>query len=202
MEQQMDGYMENANGHLIPIHQIKEVDMARHDLVMELAERFIALRKTLKELKARSMADIEAFVEMSAETYGAKIGGAKGNVRLMSFDGRYKIVRQINEYLTFDERLQAAKALIDECIKEWSQGADSNIQTLINSAFDVDKQGRINTGRILGLRRLNIDDPRWERAMEAISDSLQVTGRKAYVRLYERQEDGSYKVLPLDMSAL
>lgn len=197
-----DGYMEDAQGRLVPLDQIKDVDMARHELVMELVGEFLTLREQMRDLKSKIMDDVESFVQLSAEQYGAKIGGKKGNVSLVSFDGRYKVVRQISEHLTFDERLQAAKELIDQCIKEWAEGSNTKIQALVNDAFDVDRQGRINTGRILGLRRLKIDDDRWRSAMDAISDSLQVTGSKAYVRLYERRDDGSYKALPLDMAAI
>jgi len=59
------------------------------------------------------MDDVGAFIQLSAEKYEVKVGGNKGNVSLLSFDGRYKIVRQVAENITFDERLQAAKALID-----------------------------------------------------------------------------------------
>jgi hypothetical protein len=197
-----DGYMEDAQGRLVPLDQIKDVDMARHELVMELVGEFLTLREQMRDLKSKIMDDVESFVQLSAEQYGAKIGGKKGNVSLVSFDGRYKVVRQISEHLSFDERLQAAKELIDQCIKEWAEGSNTKIQALVNDAFDVDRQGRINTGRILGLRRLKIDDDRWRSAMDAISDSLQVTGSKAYVRLYERRDDGSYKALPLDMAAI
>jgi hypothetical protein len=194
--------MEDAQGRLVPLDQIKEIDMARHELVMELVEQFQTMREQMRALKIRIMDDVESFVQMSAELYGANVGGKKGNVTLVTFDGRYKLVRQISEFLTFDERLQAAEELIRQCIKEWSEGSNSKIQALVNDAFDVDKQGRINTGRILGLRRLKIDDERWKNAMEAISDSLQVTGSKTYVRLYERRDDGSYKPLPLDIAAI
>ena len=138
-----------------------------------------------------------------SEQYDAQIGGPKGNVTLISFDGRFKLRRQISENLSFDERLQAAKALIDECIKDWTQGSRTELQALVNDAFQVDKEGRINTGRILGLRRLKIEDDRWLRAMDAISDSLQVTGTTAYVRLYERQGmTDRYVSVPLDMAGV
>jgi hypothetical protein len=197
-----ENYMENAQGHLIPVEQVKPIDMARHELVMEKVGKVLEMQAALRTLKAEIMGDIEAFVSMAADEYGAKIGGKKGNVTLQSFDGRYQLKRQISEHLAFDERLQAAKALIDECIREWAEGADTKLQALVNDAFQVDKEGRINTGRILGLRRLKMDDDRWHRAMEAISDGLTVTGTKAYFRAYERTGDGAYKPLPLDMAAL
>ena len=130
------------------------------------------------------------------------MGGKKGNVTLASFDGRFQIKRQISEFLTFDERLQAAKALIDECLKTWTQGSPSELRALVNDAFQVDKEGRINTGRILGLRRLDIGDDRWARAMQAISDSVQVRDVKAYFRIYERDEHGHMRAIPLDVAAL
>jgi hypothetical protein len=199
----MEGYKKNAVGHLVPLDQIQPIDLARDELVMEKAAKIKAMQEELRRLKAEIMGDISAFVELAAEKYDAQIGGQKGNVTLMSFDGRFKLRRQISENLSFDERLQAAKVLIDECIREWTQGSRTELQALINDAFQVDKEGRINTGRILGLRRLNIDDERWHRAMEAISDSLQVTGTTAYFRLYERVGGGErYVNVPLDMAAV
>ena len=72
----------------------------------------------------------------------------------------------------------------------------------MEQAFQINKEGRINTNAILSLRRHNIDDARWQRAMQAISDSLQVQDSKAYVRLYKRDSTGKYNAVPLDMSAL
>ena len=199
----MEGYKQNALGHLVPIDQIHPIDLARDELVMEKAEKIKAMQEELRRLKAEIMGDVEAFVAMSAEQYDAQIGGPKGNVTLISFDGRYKLRRQISQLMSFDERLQVAKSLIDECLKDWTKDSRTELQALVNDAFDVDQEGRINTGRILGLRRLNIDDPRWLRAMDAISDSLQITGTTAYVRLYERQgSTDRYVSVPLDMAVV
>lgn len=197
-----DGYMADAQGRLVPLDQIKPVDMMRHELVMEKVEKIKAMQSAMRNLKAEIMADIEAFIATSAEEYGVAVGGKKGNVTLQSFDGAFQIKRQISEHLTFDERLQAAKELIDECIKEWTEGSPGELRAIVNDAFQVDKEGRINVGRILGLRRLSISDERWQRAMDAISDSLTVTGTKAYFRAYARDESGGMNAIPLDMAAL
>ncbi|SNS06130.1 Protein of unknown function [Humidesulfovibrio mexicanus] len=198
----MEGYMENAQGHQVPLAQVQEIDKARHELVMEKVAKAKAMRKALAELKAEIMDDVGAFIQLSAEKYEVKVGGNKGNVSLLSFDGRYKIVRQVAENITFDERLQAAKALIDECLRDWTKDARSEIQAIIDQAFQVDKEGNLSTSRVLGLRRLNITDERWLRAMQAIGDSIQVTGTKPYVRVYERRDNGSYTAIPLDMAAV
>ena len=96
-----------------------------------------------------------------------------------------------------------AKELIDQCIHEWSNGARSEIRALVNDAFQVDKEGRVNTARILSLRRLDIQDEKWLTAMQAIGESIQVAGSKTYFRVYERVGDSDqYKAIVLDIAAL
>ncbi len=196
------GYMRDAQDRLVPERMIKDVDKARHELVLEVVGKARALRESMAKFRDDAMGDMAAFVALSAEKYGVRVGGDKGNLTLVSYDGRYKVQRQVSETLAFDERLQAAKALIDECITEWTEGSRDEIRALIADAFQTDKEGRINTGRVLGLRRLNIGDSRWIQAMQAVSDSLRVSGSKTYLRVYERRADGKYVPIALDLAAL
>ncbi len=197
-----DGYMEDAKGRLVPVAQVREIDRARDELVREMVAQAKQGREGLRDLKLKLLGDVSAFVDLSAERYGITLGGGKGNVSLLSYDGRYKIVRQMSERLTFDEGLQAAKALIDECLKEWTQDSPGELRAVVDQAFAVDHEGRIATGRILSLRRLDIKDERWQRAMTAIGESLQIEDSRAYVRAYERDETGKYQPISLDMAAL
>ena len=64
----------------------------------------------------------------------------------------------------------------------------------------MDKKGRINSKRILSLRKLKIEHPTWLKAMEAIGDAVTVTGSCTYFRFYERDERGQYQQVPLDFS--
>ena len=97
-----DGYMENALGHLVPVDQVREMDKARDELVREKVAKVKDMQARLRALKLELMGDISAFVQLSAERYGAKVGGGKGNITLMSYDGRYQIKRQVSETLCFD----------------------------------------------------------------------------------------------------
>lgn len=194
-------YWRDAKGNLTPAELVKEIDKARDALVHEWVERGRDLSKAISHFKEGIFGDVQAFIELSAEKYGAKVGGNKGNVTLFSYDGKYKIQRAINESLQFDERIQAAKVLIDECLNEWSEGSRPELKALIERAFNVDKEGNLNTSRILGLRRVEIQDSRWQNAMQAISESVQVVSSKAYVRLYERvDETDQYVPIALDVA--
>lgn len=196
-----EGYKADSKGRLIPVESIKQIDLARDELIEEIVGKARHASEILAQFREGAFDDIEAFVELSAEKYDAKLGGAKGNLTLTSFDGRYRIKREISDHLEFDERLMAAKKLIDECIEEWSGEARKEVKTLINQAFQV-QAGRINTKRVLELRRLNFEDHRWARAMAAISDSVLVTSSKTYLRIYERiGESDQYRPISLGLTS-
>ncbi len=85
---------------------------------------------------------------------------------------------------------------------EWSAEARPELRSLIDNAFRVDKEGNLSTARILSLRRVDIQDERWTQAMQAIADSVQVVGSKDYIRFYERDEQGKYQPISLDMAGV
>lgn len=195
------GYWVDAKGFITPESLIKDIDKAHDSLVAELVAKAMAVSDVLSNFKLTTFADIAAFVDLSANEYGVSLGCNKGNVTLYSFDRKYKIQRAMQDRLAFAERLQSAKALIDECLAEWVDGARPEIHTIINRAFSTDKEGDINTGAVLALRRYEIEDERWQRAMKAIGEAVQVVGSRAYIRVYKRVGDtDQYAPIPLDIA--
>ncbi|ELR65872.1 hypothetical protein C942_00959 [Photobacterium marinum] len=194
------GYRMNALGDLVPESRIKPIDLIRDELVRKMIADAQQQQKRLAAFKLQAMNEVADFVELSADQYDVKYGGAKGNVTLTSFDGKYRLVRAKGEHRVFDERMQAGKAKLDEIINRRSEGADDLIKALVERAFRVNKQGHIDVNQVLGLRSISEDDPEWTSAIDAMADSIQVIGTSAYLRLYERQENGAYKQIPLDIS--
>ncbi|NVF15971.1 DUF3164 family protein [Vreelandella maris] len=202
-QQVPEGFRIDAKSRLVPEEQIKEIDKLRDELVLSIIDRACELRDQLRDFKSDVFSEIEAFVQTSAQEYDVQIGGKKGNIQLVSFCGKYKVLRAISENITFDERLQAAKGLIEECLRDWTTDARPEVATIVQDAFRVDQAGNIRTGQVLGLRRLNIQDKRWLRAMDAISDAIQVTGSKSYIRIYERVgSTDQYKPISLDIAGV
>lgn len=197
------GYWQDAKGCLIPDSMVKPIDKARDTLVHELVGKARGVSDVLAKFKGEAFGDIAAFLDLSAEQYKAQLGGKKGNLTLYSFDGKYKVQRAIQDRIAFDERLQAARVLIDECLADWTENASPELQAIVNQAFDADKEGQINTGRVLSLRRLDIKDERWQRAMTAIGEAVQVVGSKSYIRVYERiGETEQYQPIALDIAGV
>ncbi|MFQ1973132.1 MULTISPECIES: DUF3164 family protein [Aeromonas] len=191
---------QNAQGHWVPENLIAPADKLRDEVVLAIIAAAREQRAQLAAFKIGAMQQIADFVDLSAEQYGVVWGGTKGNVTLLSFDGRYKLIRAVGEHRKFDERIQAAKALIDQCIERWSDGASSEIRALVDHAFRVSKSGHIDVNQVLSLRQLNIDDPDWLLAMQAAVDAIQVTGTSQYLRLYERDAHGRYIQMSLDLA--
>lgn len=197
-----NNYMTDAKGRLIPKSMVKPQDQLRDQTVKIIVDRFQKSQSVLKDCKVKSMQDISELEEIVAEKYQAKLGGKKGNLTLYSFDGKYKVMRSFADRIVFNEAAKSAEALFKECILEWGQGADPKLVSLVNYAFETDKQGNLSFSKIYSLLHYNINDEKWLRAKQAIIDSMNVAYSKSYIRVYERVGDTEvYKAIPLDIAA-
>lgn len=197
-----DEYMKDRKGRLVPVAQVSDYDLAMDSFVKEQVAAAKVKSADLSDFKQRAFDECYAWLDLVAEKYGRTRGGVKGNVTFSRFDGSEQITIRVQETLTFGPELQIAKDLIDECVTEWSEGANANLRAIIGDAFQVDKEGQLNTGRILSLRRVKIQDERWNRAMEAISESLQVAMSKTYINFREKDKHGKLINIPLDIAAI
>ena len=198
-----DGYMKNALGHFVPRANVREQDLLRDEIANKVASRAIRLHQELSAFKKETLAELADLIKIAGERYEVTLGGKKGNVSICSYDGKYKVPRSVADRIQFTEEIEAAKALIHQCIARWSEGANDNIRAIVDRAFNKDTKGQLKTAAVLDLMRLEINDDEWKRAMEAIRDSIQTTGTAIYVRVYERIGDSDqYKAIPLDLAAV
>lgn len=197
-----EGYMKDRKGRLVPENLVEAHDLEMDAFVKFLTNKAREQQEMLRKFKADSFAECHAFLELLGEKYDRKLGGEKGNVTFSSYDGSTQVQISVQNTLVFGPELQVAKELIDECLSDWSEGANDNLKVVVNDAFDVDKEGNLNTGRILSLRRIAIDDIRWLNAMKAISDSMLVASTKPYLRFKERDEQGKMVNISLDIATL
>ncbi len=194
-------YMPDAKGNLVPAEAIKAEHKLEDEMVRKVAGHARDLSAQIGRFKQHTFDDIGAFEALLAQEYGATKGGAKGNKTFMSFDGLMKVVVQVSDTIDFGSQLQVAKGLIDECLTEWSADSRTEIRSIITRAFNVDKEGQINRSEIFMLLRLDIEDERWQRAMDAIRAAMRVVGSKIYVRCYERdRQDGDWRAITIDLA--
>lgn len=196
-------YMTDPKGSLTPISAIKAQDLLMDEAVRKAIRRARELSAELAAFKGACFAELRAFNELLDQQYDAKRGGAKGNVTFTSFDGLLKVTVQVADNIVFGPELQVAKKIIDECLLEWSADGRDEIRAIVMRAFNVDKEGQINRAEMFGLLRLEITDERWQRAMQAIRDSMRVAGTKEYVRFHAKTSpEAEWRPISLDIASL
>lgn len=197
-----DGYRADAKGRLVPEHLVRGIDLQEDQLVRGLMRHADELSAQISRFKSRTFDDVGAHLALIAEWYQARKGGTKGNMTFTSFDGCEKVQVAVADHLTFGPELQVAKGLIDECIAEWSADANANVRVLVDHAFRVDREGQVSREAIFALRRISIEDERWQRAMTAIADSVRVQGTKTYVRFYRRaRPEDRWQAVTIDLAS-
>ncbi|MDO5631111.1 MAG: DUF3164 family protein [Paracoccus sp. (in: a-proteobacteria)] len=196
-------HMTDSKGRAVPVEMVSEVDQLIDQTVAKIAEFAEELSAQVARFKGHTYDDVNTTLELMAEKYGVKRGGQKGNVTLTSFDGCTKVEVQVADNIVFGPELQIAKQLVDEYIAEFSDGLPPEIEMLMNHGFQVNKVGTVNREALYSLRRLPIKHPIWDRAMEAIGDSMRVVGSKEYVRISRRENPrAGWKMIPISLSAV
>lgn len=197
-----EGYIEDRKGRLVPESNVSGFDMEMHEFVKREVVEAKKEQQKLRDFKVSAFGNCYAFLDLLAEKHGRTHGGAKGNITFSTFDGKQQVQISIQDSIVFGPELHIAKSIIDECLNEWSEGANVNLKAIVADAFEIDKEGNLNIGRILSLRKLSIDDERWQQAMTAIGDSILVASSKPYIRFRERDSTGKMVNIPLDIAAL
>lgn len=195
-------YMPDAKGNLIPVEAIRAADKLEDETVRKVMGFAVALSEQVARFKSHTFADLNGFQALLEQEYGARAGGAKGNVTFQTFDGLMKVQVQIADQISFGPQLQEAKKLIDECLREWGAESKAELRALVNRVFSVEKEGQINKAELFSLLRVEIEDPRWRRAMDAVRDAIRITGTKEYVRFYRRDDStADWRAVKIDLAA-
>lgn len=204
MNQIPEGFMEDGKGNLVAIANIKQADLIKDEFVKESVALAEQQQKELAEFKQKQMQQADDFMELLAQEHGVNLGGKKGNVVLRSFDNSMSVKIQNQERIELGPELQLAKTLIDECLDNWTKDGNQNIRAIVNKVFATDKQGTLNPQRILGLRKLEIEDDsgQWQKAMNIISESVNTIDSCRFIRFYKKNDKGQDEAISLDIAKL
>jgi hypothetical protein len=193
--------MRNAQGHLIPKKNVRAQDELQDELVRKMIGFATELSDQIARFKGHCFEDVNDFLALLSAEYGETKGGARGNLTLTSFDGTMQVKVQVADHFDYGPELQIAKGLVDECLTEWSADARPELRTIVERAFQTDKEGKVNRAELLSLKRLEFDDDRWKRAMQAITDAERAIGSRVYMRFYVRENgQAAWKPVTIDLA--
>ncbi|WP_439471309.1 DUF3164 family protein [Brevundimonas sp.] len=194
-------YMKNAQGGLDPEEKVKPTDHLQDLLVRTIVARALPLSVQIAEFKQGSFDDVDGYIELLAQQYGTKPRGKKGNLTLTSYDGLQKVNIAVADNVVFGPELQIAKQLFDEVVREEAGSSSDFIRAIVTRAFNTDKDGLVNRAELLSITRVEHDDPRWNRAVQAIRESQRVIGSRRYVRVFTRPSlDAGWTPVTLDVA--
>lgn len=195
-------WIDHQGGH-VRDEMVKAKDKVEDQAVRKIMKYAKDLSAQIARFRTHTMGDLAALDDILAEHYGFVKKGkrGKGNRTYMTFDGLQRVSVQIAQFMDFGPELHVAKAIIDEMLIEWAEHAPPELQAIVTNAFHTDQEGKVNRTEILKLTRLNIDNPRWKAAMDAIHDAQRPRGTKEYVRFGVKDSiDAPWTSITIDLA--
>lgn len=201
------GYRTDGAGNLIREENIPPRALWEDEAVERICWFGDALSRSICRFLDRSLDDIDALrarllEEYEADPAKARLGGKKGNISLHSFDRRRRVVLAVADRVEVGPEIEAAAALIRECLDDWTERCRLELRALVEAAFRADESGRLSVAALLQLRRTEIGDPRWRMVQQAISDAVRPVGTAQYLRIYERDTSADpWRQVPLNLAS-
>lgn len=134
----------NIDGNEVPLDLVAPRDKKAEELVRRLLTEASALNETLAQFRERAMADIQDFRDWSIRKCGIRSRAKKGCCTLYSYDGSLRVDLHTAGVLSLNERIEAVRAHIAECLDDITAGAADVAATraLVDAAFATDSARR------------------------------------------------------------
>lgn len=199
--QVIDARMENCDGDMIQVKNIKEKDLVEHDLVLSIACIWLHLSAMLGRFKQHTFEDITTFVDLLFESYKVKRGGSEGNMQFTTFDKKFKLVVGIQKTIDFGPEIEVAKQKLLEAVESYPEEAN-DLKTMLLATF-TQIDGKLRVANVLRLRTYKFNNLLWNEGMRIIDDAIEVISSKKQIRFYMRNNPGEeYAAVPLHIAAL
>ena len=188
-----DGNWLDDRGRPVPEQYIPATDKKRDQLVERTFKKVVKLSEKIAETKCEIVGSIDKYLDELAKENRVRENW-KGNILLQNFDKSLCIERRIDDNIGFDEKLQMVKTIVDKWIAGRLDGIDENLGKVITQAFNVDKQGRVNTAMLMKLLHLEIEDSEWKKAMRMLKESVIVKSSKQSINFKRKVKKDSGEV--------
>jgi len=198
--QVINGRMENGNGDLVRVENIKERDLLEHDMVLSIACIWLPLSAMIARFKLHTFTDITKFVDLLFESYNVTRGGSEGNMTFTTFDRKFKLVLAIQKTIGLGPELLIARQKLLDAVDEYPDEANDLKTIVLSFLFPTD--GQVRVAQVLSLRAYKLNNPLWNEGMMIIDKAIEVVSSKRQIRLYVRNEQGEYDAVPLSIAAL
>lgn len=196
----------DESGTEIPYNRTTTSERLKEKYAFALLSDAEAINQKAADFKAKITDLVQEVIEAARAENNVKLEG-KGNYTWYNFNRTIKIEVNVNEQISFDElTIESAKEKLMELIRHNISG-DDFIISIVEDAFQTSK-GKLDPKKILGLRRHTerIKNAKlkaeWSDIMTLIDKSISRPNSKTYFKVWKKDEEGKYKGVELNFSAL
>ena len=180
-------HVQDAEGRWVDWSMVKAREQLQDEVVRKIIAFALDLSAQVSRFRRHTEGDLASIMSLLEQEYGVTLGGPGGNFMLRTFDDLMRVELKVGKFMEFGPEIHSAKALIDEYLRALTTDAIPELQTLVLGAFEVDKKGKLDRQKILDLRKYDITDDRWVRAMKAITDAERTVMVREYLHFKIRK---------------
>lgn len=195
-----EGFVYNAMGDLIAKQNIPAVELRKDAFVVGVLTRVKEQNKSLDAFKSQILESFESFRGELASNYDAKLNkrGSGENVRIFSFDGRYRIDFRTNKLKTLGPEVDVMRSLAKEYYESKKDTLPHDVLVMVQKVL----KDNITVSDIIDFKNSPYEDALLRKAQEAAKDALKTVGKKSFMTFYERDEQGEYQQVHLNFAKL
>lgn len=198
----------NAAGDAVPYKFVPQIDKDKEKLAAKLLSSALKAEETLQLLHTAMNEATQHVVQATRQEYAIKSGKekaqGKGAITWYNFDRSIKIEADVNDIVKWDEALmtEALKLLNDYVNSNLTEGQEL-IKGMVTDGFSNSK-GMIDSRRIFQLLKYEtkIKHKGFLKACELIKQAQNVDTTKLYMRIWVKEQDGSYRNVNLNFSSI
>lgn len=191
-------------GNQIPYSNITKKEKVIEEVAFKIASDALRVNKQLIQFKNKIRKLVDAAVDSIIQNYSGKKTVFKGNYTLYNFDRSIKICVKVSQPIKFDEvTIEQARQLLREFLEDGLSAKNMFIKQMVLDAFET-RRGQMDTKRVMGLQRYadRIDDKRYRKAMELITQSIRRPESATYYQVWIKDEKGNFKSVELDLARI
>ena len=178
----------DAAGRQVPANYVpkfaKTKDAAARKILAAWRKEEARLKKLWKDTVA-AVEKIHAEARKEERLEPAAVAD-KGYFSFRSFDGRIVVRLDRARDVVFNEKLDLAKELIDEAVKEIAGDSAGDLRTIVESAFKPRGKNRtLDRQRLSDICRMNVRNKKWLKAVELIKAAAEESARMDYLRVID-----------------
>jgi hypothetical protein len=195
----------DETGNKIPYNRTSATERLQERLSTKLLKEAKQINERLDALKENFRNFSNGVYELFLKERSLEMkADRKGNYTWYNFDRSIKVEVSVSERITFDDMsISAAREKLSQFLDENIEGKLEFVKDLVNEAFQTSK-GQLDTKKVMGLLkyRSKIKHQAYQEAMNLIEQSIRRPDSKAYYRIWEKDNQGEYKLVDLNFSSL